>query len=118
MTRLAKALGFATFRAFQDDFRGHVAWGRPIRGAGEADATALASRADPGQLEHLQAANIESLVALNPPERFRRAATMLLKAQSAGSSAFGAVTAPRCTRITSIRCWSAAARCSRTATAR
>ncbi len=89
MTRLAKALGFATFRAFQDDFRGHVAWG-------SADFAARAkrmqrrsrSRADPGQLEHLQAANIESLVALNPPERFRRAATTLLKAQSAGFLGF------------------------------
>ena len=27
MTRLAKALGFGSFRAFQDDFRDHVAWG-------------------------------------------------------------------------------------------
>ena len=27
MTRLAKALGFARFRAFQDDFRDHIAWG-------------------------------------------------------------------------------------------
>ena len=28
MTRLAKALGFGSFRAFQDDFRDHVAWAR------------------------------------------------------------------------------------------
>src|SRR5437867_7492240 len=84
MTRLAKALGFATFREFQDDFRGHVAWG-------SADFAARANRMqrrarskgrDAHSLEQLQTANIESLVPLNPPERIARAATMLLRART------------------------------------
>jgi DNA-binding MurR/RpiR family transcriptional regulator len=90
MTRLAKALGFATFRDFQDDFRHHVAWG-------SADFSARAKRmqrrarnsARPAdRLDRLQLSDIESLGVLNPPDRLRSAATTLLDARSAGFLGF------------------------------
>ncbi len=90
MTRLAKALGFATFRAFQDDFRDHVAWGSAdfASRAKRMQRRARSRTADAAELEHLQASNIESLGTLNPPERYRHAAAVLLRAHSAGFLGF------------------------------
>src|SRR5919201_2363676 len=66
MTRLAKALGFATFREFQDDFRDHVAWGSAdfASRAKRMQRRGRAKARDAHSLEHLQAANVESLAAL------------------------------------------------------
>src|SRR5437868_15364015 len=74
MSRVAQALGYANFRALQDDFREHAAWGRAdfamrVRRtqlpSGRARAVGPARAA-------LHASNTEPLRALNPPERFGR----------------------------------------------
>ena len=84
MTRLAKALGFGSFRAFQDDFRDHVAWGSAnfASRARRLQRRTRSGAADVAALEHLQASNVEGLVALNSPERLQRAAQSLLHARS------------------------------------
>jgi DNA-binding MurR/RpiR family transcriptional regulator len=81
MTRLAKALGFASFREFQDDLRDHVAWGSADFAARAREMQRLAKKRDRDRLEHLQSADIESLASLNPPARLAHAATMLLRAR-------------------------------------
>jgi len=90
MTRLAKALGFATFRAFQDDFRDHVAWGSAdfASRARRMQRRARSRTPDADQLDHLQVSDIESLAMLNPAGRFQRAATVLLHAHSAAFLGF------------------------------
>ena len=90
MTRLAKALGFASFREFQEDFRHHVAWGSAdfAARAKRMQRRARASAATTEALETLQASNIESLGALNPPERMKHGATLLLHAPAIGFLGF------------------------------
>ena len=82
MSRLAQALGYANFRALQDDFREHAAWGRAdfAMRARRMQSRSGRARAVGPALEALQAWNIEALRALNPPERFGRVASRLLKA--------------------------------------
>ena len=90
MTRLAKALGFASFRDFQDNFRNHVAWGsadfaaraKRMQRRARANAPAVEGLAD------LQAANLDSLAALNPQERIRRTAELLVHARAVGFLGF------------------------------
>lgn len=84
MTRLARALGFGTFREFQDDFRNHASWGTADF-AGRArrmQRRARNTRSDKDRLAQLQLGDVESLAALNPDERIRKAATLLLAAPS------------------------------------
>jgi len=81
MSRLAHALGYDNYRALQDDFREHAAWGRAdfaIR-ARRMQSRSGRARATGAGLAHLQARNVEALGALNDPERFARVATRLLK---------------------------------------
>jgi len=82
MSRLAQALGYANFRALQDDFREHAAWGRAdfAMRARRTQSPSGRARAVGPALEALQASNIEALRVLNPPERFGRVAGRLLKA--------------------------------------
>ncbi len=84
MTRLAQALGFASFREFQDEFRTYVSWGA-------ADFSARAKRLQHAEkrthqtvahLEHLQEANLETLSSLNDGDRIARVATLLKKAKT------------------------------------
>jgi len=84
MSRLAKALGFDSFREFQDDFRDHIAWGSAnfASRARRLQRRARSGSGDGATLEHLQASNVEGLVALNAPEELRRAAQSLLRARS------------------------------------
>ena len=84
MARLAKVLGFPSWRAFQDEFRGYVSWG-----AGDYAARAerlqhaeKRSHQTVTRLEHLQEANLKSLSALNDGERLARVATLLRKAKT------------------------------------
>jgi DNA-binding MurR/RpiR family transcriptional regulator len=90
MSRLAKALGFADFRAFQDNFRDCIAWGSGdfAARAQRMQRRAQAHAATGSQLEQLQTSNLESLRALNPAERFRHAAATLLKARTVGFLGF------------------------------
>jgi len=90
MSRLAKALGFADFRTFQDNFRDCIAWGSgdfALR-AQRMQRRARTGAAKTPPLGQLQASNVESLAALNPAERFRRAAATLLKARPVGFLGF------------------------------
>jgi DNA-binding MurR/RpiR family transcriptional regulator len=84
MTRLAKALGYRTFRDYQDDFRNHVAWGSAdfAARAKRMQQRARDTRSDADRLAQLQVADVESLAALNPPDRVRHAAALLLHAPS------------------------------------
>lgn len=84
MTRLARALGYRTFREFQDDFRNHVSWGSAdfAARAKRMQRRARGSRSDKDRLAQLQVGDVESLAALNSPERIRDAATLLLHAPS------------------------------------
>ena len=81
MSRLAQALGYTGFRALQDDFREHAAWGRAdfAMRARRMQSRSGRARATGPELAHLQASNIEALGALNEPERFARVARLLLK---------------------------------------
>ncbi len=83
MTRLSKALGYPSFRAFQDDFRATVAWGS-VDFAARAKRMQRRARRGPAtdQLAHLQVSNIETLATLNPPDRFERVAKTLLNART------------------------------------
>jgi len=83
MTRLSKALGYASFRAFQDDFRATVAWGSADFAA-RAKRLQRRTRGGPAtdQLAHLQMSDIESLATLNLPDRFERVTTTLLNART------------------------------------
>lgn len=83
MTRLARALAYPSFRAFQDDFRTGVAWG-------SADFSTRARRMQTTQqrgvnaaqrLAELQSADLESLGSLNRRERIGAAASRLLRAR-------------------------------------
>jgi DNA-binding MurR/RpiR family transcriptional regulator len=90
MSRLAKALGFADFRAFQDNFRDCIAWGSgdfAVR-AQRMQRRARSGAAKTPPLGQLQTSNVESLAVLNPAERFRRAAATLLKARTVGFLGF------------------------------
>jgi DNA-binding MurR/RpiR family transcriptional regulator len=81
MSRLAQALGYASFRALQDDFREHAAWGRAdfaTRARRMQSRTGRAHATGP-ELAHLQTSNIDALAALNEPDRIARIATRLLK---------------------------------------
>jgi DNA-binding MurR/RpiR family transcriptional regulator len=81
LTRLSKALGYASFRAFQDDFRATVAWGS-VDFAARANRMQRRARPATDQLAHLQVSNIETLATLNPPDRFERVAKTLLSART------------------------------------
>jgi DNA-binding MurR/RpiR family transcriptional regulator len=81
MSRLAHALGYDGFRALQEHFREHAAWGRAdfaLR-ARRMQSRAGRARATGPELAHLQTANIEALGALNEAERYARVATRLMK---------------------------------------
>jgi DNA-binding MurR/RpiR family transcriptional regulator len=84
MTRLARALGYASFRDFQGDFRSHAAWGAADFSARARRLQSPAGRSAPAKkrLADLQAADIESLDALNGPDALDRVATRLLRARS------------------------------------
>ena len=84
MTRLAKALGYRTFRDYQDDFRNHVAWGSAdfAARAKRMQQRARDTRSDVDRLGQLQVADVESLAPLNPPDRVRNVAALLLHAPS------------------------------------
>ena len=90
MSRLAKALGFADFRAFQDNFRDCIAWGSGdfADRAQRMQRRARTGAAKAPPLGQLQASNVESLAMLNPAERFRRAAATLLQARTVGFLGF------------------------------
>jgi DNA-binding MurR/RpiR family transcriptional regulator len=83
MTRLARALGYPSFRAFQDDFRTDAEWGsadfaaraRRMQARGKGGIRAVE------RLAELQAADVASLASLNGSERIERAATQLLRAR-------------------------------------
>lgn len=83
MTRLAKALGFASFPALQEELRGYTSWENANYSAHAQKLQSAA--AQPAEhlkhLESLQLGNLNALAALNPPESFERIATHLLSAK-------------------------------------
>lgn len=84
MTRLARALGYASFRDFQGEFRSHAAWGAADFSARAKRLQSPAGRSAPAKkrLAELQAADIGSLDALNGAEALDRFATRLLRARN------------------------------------
>jgi DNA-binding MurR/RpiR family transcriptional regulator len=84
MSRLARALGYASFRDFQGDFRSHAAWGAADFSARAKRLQSPAGRSAPAKkrLAELQASDIDSLDALNGAVALERIATQLLEARS------------------------------------
>lgn len=84
MTRLAKALGYESFKTFQGEFRGYVSWNAGDYSARAKRLQAGAKKASKvvAQLERIQETNVETLAALNGDERFVKIAAMLLKAKN------------------------------------
>jgi DNA-binding MurR/RpiR family transcriptional regulator len=84
MTRLARALGYGSFRDFQGDFRSHAAWGAADFSARAKRLQSPAGRSAPAKkrLAELQAADVEGLEALNRADAFDRVAAHLLGARS------------------------------------
>jgi DNA-binding MurR/RpiR family transcriptional regulator len=84
MTRLARALGYASFRDFQGDFRSHATWGAADFSARARRLQAPAARSTPARerLAQLQAADVDGLAALNAQATLDRVAARLLHAQT------------------------------------
>ena len=84
MTRLARALGCATFADLQSEFRHHATWGAADFAARARRLQSPAARGAPAQarLAHVQASDVESLDALNPPAMIDRVAARLLRART------------------------------------
>lgn len=84
MTRLARALGYASFQDFQDDFRSHATWGAADFAARARRLQSPALRTPPARakLAQLQASDVESLDALNAPSALDRVAARLLRART------------------------------------
>jgi DNA-binding MurR/RpiR family transcriptional regulator len=84
LARLARAVGFASYAALRDDFRGHLRWG-----AGDFSARAESMQAVRRTSRHylddlgrLQETDIASLTLLNDPALFQRTARLLLKSRT------------------------------------
>jgi DNA-binding MurR/RpiR family transcriptional regulator len=90
MTRLSRALGYSSFRAFQDDFRAEVAWGSADFSVRARRMQTRGKRSDQGseRLAQLQAADIESLASLNAQADIERAAALLLETRRAAFLGF------------------------------
>src|SRR5215831_4385288 len=90
MTRLSRALGYPSFRAFQDDFRAEVAWGSADFSVRARRMQTRGKRSDQGseRLAQLQAADIESLGSLNARADIERAAALLLETRRAAFLGF------------------------------
>lgn len=90
MIRLAKALGFNSFRTLQEELRSYASWGTANYSVHaqklQAEATKTKAITDTTshltRLESLQYTNLNALSSLNPPESFERVATHLLNAKT------------------------------------
>ena len=84
MTRLARALGYASFQDFQGDFRSHATWGAADFAARARRLQSSAARTPPARarLAQLQGSDVESLEQLNAPAALDRIAARLLRART------------------------------------
>jgi DNA-binding MurR/RpiR family transcriptional regulator len=84
LARLARAVGFASYAALRDDFRGHLRWGAgdfSVR-AESMQAVRRTSRHYLDDLGRLQETDVASLALLNDAALFQRTARLLLKSRT------------------------------------
>jgi DNA-binding MurR/RpiR family transcriptional regulator len=84
MTRLARALGYASFRDFQGDFRSNATWGAAGFSARARRLQSPTARSTPARqrLAQLQASDVEGLASLNTQDALDGVAARLLRART------------------------------------